>query len=216
LFGQHYVYAFIVVTEVMMRLNPVEFLLINNPIRPLLQQHLEVRKLLRLGGQLPGSRALEIGCGIGSGVALIYDRFGAAHVDAFDLDSRSLRVAHRRFGHRKRAPQFWVGNTRHIPVRDKRYDAVFSFGVLHHVRRWRDALTEIHRVLTPGGRFYCEEILKGFITHPVMARILHHPQHDRFGRSELAEALTRSDFYIIGSDTLFDLYVWFVAEKPNR
>lgn len=198
-----------------MRLNPVEFVLINNPIRPLLLQQLEARKLLRIGGKLPGARALEIGCGMGSGVELIYDRFGAAHVDAFDLDPRSLRVAHRRFSQCRSSPHLWVGNTRHIPVCDGRYDAVFNFGVLHHVCLWREALTEIHRVLRPGGRFYCEEILKGFITHPVIVRLLHHPQQDRFNHHELADAITQAGFSIRGSDTLLNLYAWIVAEKPT-
>jgi trans-aconitate methyltransferase len=43
-----------------------------------------------------GTRTLEIGCGSGYGSQLVLERFGAATVDAVDLDPAMIRRAGRR------------------------------------------------------------------------------------------------------------------------
>jgi ubiquinone/menaquinone biosynthesis C-methylase UbiE len=199
-----------------MHLNRLEEFLIHNPLRPLVQNLFEARRLLRMGGRADHARVLEIGCGTGSGIDLIFSTFGATRVDAFDLDPRAVRAARRRQRRRSHEVRLWVGNTRHIPIANGSYDAVFDFGVLHHVRRWREALDEIRRVLKPGGRFYCEEILKQAITHPVMRRLLDHPQQDRFDRAGFATALVQSGFAVKATAELYHLYAWFIADKPDR
>ena len=196
-----------------MRLGFIERLFITHPFRPLLQEHFEARQLLRLGGTSPGARALEVGCGTGVGIELIYRRFKAVGVDAFDLDPRMVKLAWERKTDRAAHTNLWVGNVRQIPTSSNAYDAVFNFGTLHHVVHWRDALTEIHRVLKPGGRFYCEEILARFITHPIMGRLMVHPQTDRFDRPAFLEAAEQSGFRIIADRKLADLYLWVIAEK---
>ena len=47
-----------------------------------------------------------------------------------------------------------------IHAADDTYDAVFDFGIIHHIPRWREALDEVARVLKPGGRFFFEEVLR--------------------------------------------------------
>lgn len=197
-----------------MKLNPLERLFILNPLRPLLQRHLEARQLYRLGGAVRSGRALEIGCGPGGGVALIYEIFGAGAVHAFDLDKAMVARAGRRSVRRRAATGLWVGNVRRIPVADGTYDAVFNFGVIHHVVDWRAALGEVFRVLKPGGRFYCEEILKYYITHPFWGRLMKHPQNDRFDGVALVEALEQAGFVVPRRRELGDLYFWGIADKP--
>ncbi|UCE85650.1 MAG: methyltransferase domain-containing protein, partial [Deltaproteobacteria bacterium] len=83
-----------------MRLNPVEYALMNNPVRAAIQRHFEAARLIRMGGRMRGGAALEIGCGRGVGVELILDRFGADSVDAFDLDPRMVAAARERLAAR--------------------------------------------------------------------------------------------------------------------
>ncbi len=45
-----------------MLLNRVEKALMNNPLRASVQRRFEARRLLRMGGRMPGPRALEMGC----------------------------------------------------------------------------------------------------------------------------------------------------------
>ena len=197
-----------------MKLNLLERLFILSPVRPLVQRYFESKQLLEMGGSLNGGRALEIGCGQGSGIDLIYDRFGAIAVDAFDLDPRMLARSLRSKRSREKTTCLWAGNVRQIPVANDTYDAVFNFGVLHHVVDWRATLREIRRVLKPGGRFYCEEILAHYITHPFWGRLMVHPQEDRFDQAMLLHALHQSGFVVESTRVFGNLYVWMIADKP--
>jgi len=74
--------------------------MMNNRLRAAIQRRFEARRLLRMGGPLGGGRALEIGCGRGVGVEIIFELFGADSVDAFDLDPRMVSLARERIAHR--------------------------------------------------------------------------------------------------------------------
>lgn len=197
-----------------MKLNFWERFFILSPLRPLVQRHLEARQLFQMGGQLNGGLALEIGCGPGWGIVLIDTVFGADEIHAFDMDRSMVMRAGRRNDRRASTIGLWAGNVRQIPAPDGSYDAVFNFGVIHHVVDWRAALGEVFRVLKPGGRFYCEEILKHYITHPFWGRLMVHPQYDRFDGATLTAALEKTGFKVRRAREMGDLYVWVIADKP--
>lgn len=197
-----------------MLLNRIEYALMNNPIRSALQRHFEAGRLRRMGGIMNGGRALEVGCGRGIGIELILDVFGADSVDAFDLDPRMVAGARARHSARDSRVRIWVGDAGAISAPSASYDAVFDFGILHHVPDWRSALAEVHRVLKPGGRLYAEEVLRPFIVHPVIRRLLEHPQDDRFDSSEFAQALELIGFEVTATQDLGSAMAWFVARKP--
>ena len=196
-----------------MRLNAVEKLMMNNPVRALVQRRFEVPRLLEMGGAMRGGRALEVGCGRGVGTELVLGRFGADRVDAFDLDPDMVERAQRRLARHGDRVRVFVGDATSIDAPDGTYDAVFDFGIIHHVPRWRDALTEIHRVLVPGGRFYAEEMLARFIHHPVWRTLLDHPMEDRFDAPTFARALEDAGFTLHAQRELLGQAAWFVADK---
>lgn len=175
-----------------MILNSVEKALMNNPVRATLQRRYEARLLEQLGGRVDGGCVLEIGCGRGVGTEIILSRFGAAHVDAFDLDPDMVDRARRRlarFGDRVR---LWEGDATAIPAEDASYDAVFDFGIIHHVPNWRHAVGEVARVLRPGGRFFFEEVTRHALARWAYRRFLDHPTDDRFSGAELVAELERA------------------------
>jgi ubiquinone/menaquinone biosynthesis C-methylase UbiE len=199
-----------------MRLNSLEYRLMNNPLREYVQRKLEARQLLKLGGRLGGGAALEMGCGCGVGTEIILDHFGADSVDAFDLDSRMVSLAKRRLASRGSRIRLWIGSGALIAVADSTYDAVFDFGVIHHIERWMDALSEVERVLRPGGRFYAEEPLRRMINHPVARRLVDHPGADRFNGDEFAAGLKKVGLRTMGARVWWDCFAWFVAVKPEE
>jgi ubiquinone/menaquinone biosynthesis C-methylase UbiE len=196
-----------------MLLNGVEYALMNNPVRAAIQRRFEARRLLRMGGPMGGGRALELGCGRGVGTELIFDVFGADSVDAFDLDPRMAALARRRLARRGSRVRVWVGDASAISAPDASYDAVFDFGIIHHVPHWPLALGEVHRVLKPGGRFYSEEVLRRLILHPITRRLLDHPLADRFDADGFARGLEAAGLEPIATEELWGWFAWFTARK---
>lgn len=197
-----------------MKLNRLEFLLMNNPVRAWLQRRLEARRFLRMGGTLPGAKALEIGCGRGVGAELIMDLFGAATVDAFDVDPRMVALAQRRLSGRGSKIRLWVGDAAAIHAPEDTYDAVFDFGIIHHVPNWRDVLVEVQRVLKPGGLLFAEEPVGGVLNHPLMHRLFAHPVEDRFEADDLRKALRAAGLAVLREEHLWHAMFWFLVSKP--
>ena len=163
-----------------MKLNRIEKALMNNPVRAVLQLYYETPLLLRLGGRLDGLHVLEIGCGRGVGTEIILTRFGASSVLAFDLDPEMVQLAQerlRRFGDRARVE---VGDAASLPTGDEQFDAVFDFGIIHHIPEWRRCVREVALVLRPGGRFFFEEVTKHALDRWFYRTFLDHPHEDRF------------------------------------
>jgi ubiquinone/menaquinone biosynthesis C-methylase UbiE len=198
-----------------MLLNRTEFWMMNNPVRAAVQRFFEAKRLLAMGGAVRGGRALEVGCGRGVGIEMIIDTFRAGRVDGFDLDPRMVRKAQRRHEHRGDRVSLWLGNATAIPIENGRYDAVFDFGIVHHIPDWRAAIREIHRVLRPGGRFYAEEVLSRVITHPLSRRLVHHPQQDRFDDEQFQDALSEAGFVIVNVRRWRRYFAWFIADRAD-
>lgn len=198
-----------------MILNNAEFALVNNRVRPAVLRWYEAPKLLRLGGRMQGGRALEVGCGGGYGLPLICELFGADRVDGFDLDPRMVMLARSRQHRAHDRIHVWVGDAIAIAAADATYDAVFDFGIIHHIPDWRQPLREMFRVLKPGGRIYVEEVLVRFIRHPVVRRVLAHPMHDRFDAAQLESEVKRCGFTVTGRAEVFGAFAWMSATKPE-
>jgi ubiquinone/menaquinone biosynthesis C-methylase UbiE len=173
-----------------MKLNRIEKALMNNPIRELIQRRYEASWLERLGGRVDALRVLEVGCGRGVGTQIIFEHFGAREVHAFDFDPEMVTLAKRRLaaysGQRLRLS---VGDVTAIDEPNSSFDAVFDFGIIHHVPDWPAALAEVRRVLTPGGRFFFEEVTRHALGRWASRTFLVHPTENRFSAEEFVAAL---------------------------
>jgi SAM-dependent methyltransferase len=201
-----------------MLMNKVETTLINSYPRRALQRWYEAPLLARLGGRVPGGRALEIGCGNGYGSQLILDRFGAATVDAVDLDPAAVAGARRRLARYGGRVHLAEGSatdlTAALAAQDGSYDAVFDFGIIHHIENWRAALSEVARVVRPGGRFFFDEVTATALARPTYRRLFDHPREDRFTAGDFLAELTRRGLHVgerwrtrIGADYLLGVAV---------
>ncbi len=198
-----------------MLLNRLEKAAMNNPVRSFLQRRLEARRLLAMGGAVSGGTVLELGCGRGVGTEIILDLFQAGRVEAFDLDPHMVALAQHRLAARGDRVRLWIGDAERIPVESNRYEAVFDFGILHHVPNWQAALRETQRVLKPGGRFYAEEVLAPLLVQPVFRRLFDHPQQNRFDHDRFVQGLLDCGFVVQTTRQLGRGFGWFVADKPR-
>lgn len=203
-----------------MLMNHVETTLVNSPPRRWLQRCYETPVLLGFGGRIPpGARALEIGCGSGYGTQLVLERFGAERVDAVDLDPVMIRRARKRlagYGDRVRLAEGSATDLRAaLGASDAAYDAVFDFGIIHHIPDWRAALAEVARVLTPGGRFYFEEVTAHALARPTYRWLFDHPREDRFTAEQFVDEVARRGLVVLGSTTrIWGDYLLGVAAQP--
>src|SRR3990172_5421224 len=174
-----------------MKLNALEFMLVNNPIRAASQRWIETPLLIDHHDTLAGKRVLEVGCGRGVGIEILLS-LGAQHVTGFDRDSRMVALARKRVSRHGNRAKVFVGDAEALEMPDASIDVVVEYGILHHVPDWQRALMEITRILKPGGVFYFEDILKSFVSAWPIRNLFDHPQATQFTGQEFREALEKS------------------------
>jgi SAM-dependent methyltransferase len=97
-----------------------------------------------------GREVLEIGVGLGTD-HLQLARAGA-RLSGIDLTPRSIEQTGRRFELYGESSDLQVADAERLPFPNASFDAVYSFGVLHHTPGMGGAVGEAARVLRPGGR----------------------------------------------------------------
>jgi ubiquinone/menaquinone biosynthesis C-methylase UbiE len=104
---------------------------------------------------LPGASVLELGCGKADKTRLVAQT--AASVLALEVDT--IQLAHNQASDAPGNVRFEFGGAEAIPAADGSFDVVMMFKSLHHVPTglMDDALSEIRRVLKPGGLAYISE-----------------------------------------------------------
>jgi len=96
-----------------------------------------------------GSKVLEIGCGLGTDGA----QFAKAGADytGVDLTEAAVELARRRFELFDLPGKFQTADAENLDFADETFDLVYSHGVLHHTPDTAKSISEIYRVLRPGG-----------------------------------------------------------------
>jgi len=102
-------------------------------------------------GLQPGEQVLELGCGTGSMWQSVTLPEGA-HVTLTDLSAGMLDAAKANTAHL--AADYAIVDAQDIPYPDGDFDVVIANMMLYHVPDIAKALSEIRRVLKPGGRFF--------------------------------------------------------------
>ena len=163
-----------------------------------------------------GSSILEVGCGRGVGAKFITDTYQPAHLYLLDLDLKMVQKAGQRINRQKdKAIYFCVGDAARLPYTDASLDAVFGFGFLHHVPVWRDGLTEVARVLKPGGVYFMEEYYPGLYQNMITRHLLVHPEKDRFNSQDLHRAFQQVQLTLTHSFELKRMGILGVGVKAD-
>ena len=107
----------------------------------------------------PESRILELGCGSGRFWLENLHRIPEGwEITLSDFSSGMLQEARRNLRDSQRRFEFEVVDAQSIPFEDESFDTVIANHMLYHVQDGAQALSEIRRVLRPGGRFYASTI----------------------------------------------------------
>jgi ubiquinone/menaquinone biosynthesis C-methylase UbiE len=135
-----------------------------------------------------GRRVLEIGVGLGTD-HLQLSRAGAI-MHGVDLTPTSLEMTRLRFEQEGRTTTLALADAEDLPFEDESFDAVYSFGVLHHTPDMDAAIQEVRRILKPTGFALIAIYNRNSYFHGW--RLLRHYASLEWRRKSLAEM--RADF----------------------
>jgi len=106
----------------------------------------------RIAAAHPGGKLLEVGCSMGNDTIQFARR--GMQVSGVDLTEAAIELINKRFALYGLSGDFRVADAEKLPFADATFDAVYSFGVLHHTPDTAGSIEEVRRVLKPGGKAY--------------------------------------------------------------
>jgi SAM-dependent methyltransferase len=116
-------------------------------------------RLIRDGTELePGTRLLEVGCGVGAVLAVLGQEFPGVDLVGVDIEPKQLAFAR---GHLERAgvdATLVQGDASALPFGDETFDHVWMMWFLEHVPDPPRVLREARRVLASGGTLTAIEV----------------------------------------------------------
>jgi ubiquinone/menaquinone biosynthesis C-methylase UbiE len=122
-------------------------------------------RLLRQARIRPGSHVLDAGCGSGAFLPLLAEQVGPhGRVSALDLTAEHVATARRRMA--GLPCDVVCGDVLHLPYPDDRFDAVWCANTVQYLpdASLRQALSEMRRVVRPGGLIAVKEIDVSVVT----------------------------------------------------
>ncbi len=100
---------------------------------------------------------LELGCGVGHVAKHCASKYGW-NVTGTDYDPEMIAFATEGFDETE-SIRFQQADATDLPFEDGSFDIALSFGILHHINNWEDAIREVSRVLRDGGHYLLGEIV---------------------------------------------------------
>lgn len=161
------------------------------------------------------AKVLDVCCGSGVVGAAFKDRVG--RVEGLDLTPQMIAMAETRLDHVHR------GNVYELPFEDNSYDMVVNREVLHLLPRPERPVSEIFRVLRPGGQFVVGQLVPyGAVDAPWFFRVVKKKQplfFNNFTQERFRKLLTDCGFEVVEEREVLqweDIDLWIdTHETPN-
>jgi len=172
---------------------------------------------------IKNSKILEIGCGMGTHAELFCKNVKNLDYTGIDITKRAVDITKKRFEIRNLSGKIIEADAESMPFENESFDYVWSWGVIHHSKNTEKIISEIWRVLKPGGkcnimiynknslRYYLYGgFFKGIICGKFITKNLHEINMEftdgffarHFTKRELQSILERNNFKITNIYTL--------------
>jgi len=111
-------------------------------------------------GSLTDKQILEVGCGHGGGASYLTRTFKPASYTGLDLNSAGIEFCRHR--HQLPGLDFVQGHAENLPFAPESFDAVINVESSHCYPHFDRFLSEVKRVLRPGGTFLYTDVRQSF------------------------------------------------------
>ncbi len=153
-----------------------------------------VRETLERLSVRSGDRVLDVACGTGFLLSTLAEREPGLELTGVDPTPEMLEVASRRLGP---AARLVLGRAEALPFAANRFDVVVTTNSFHYFRHPAAALSEIRRVLEPGGRLvvtdWCDDYLACRLYDRVLS-VMSRAHHRTYGEERCRAALEEASF----------------------
>ncbi|MFW5918729.1 MAG: class I SAM-dependent methyltransferase [Halanaeroarchaeum sp.] len=149
----------------------------------------------------PGDTVLDLGAGSGYALRALVDR-GIDH--GYGLDGSPEMARNARTYTDDGDIAFLVGDFDHLPFDDGSIDHAFSMEAFYYAADPHEALSELRRVLSPGGTFYCavNYYEENVYSHEWQASI--DVEMTLWDRGDYRDAFREAGFYVAEQDNVPD------------
>ena len=106
----------------------------------------------------PGTRLLEVGCGVGAVLAVLGREYEGLHLTGVDIEPRQLEFARAYLAEAGLEATLVQADALALPFEDESFDHVWMMWFLEHVPEAARALREARRVLVPGAAITAIEV----------------------------------------------------------
>jgi ubiquinone/menaquinone biosynthesis C-methylase UbiE len=147
------------------------------------------------------ANVLDLGCGTGRLFDRLGNQFPELRGTGLDLSPQMVRLARQNNRHRPRFI-YLEGNAESLPFAEGQFDAVFNTISFLHYPQPENVLSEVARVLSPGGRFYLVDITANIPAFQLMANspaaVKFYSQKQREQLGSDAGLLCLGHYYLLG------------------
>ncbi len=116
--------------------------------------------------QWQGLKVLDVGCGGGFSCEFMAKKGTITY--GIDSSAKCIETAQRHSCENGLDINYKVGVAESLPYQDNTFDVVICVDVLEHVYDYRQVVSEIYRVLKPGGIFFYDTINRNFQSRLMM------------------------------------------------
>ena len=122
------------------------------------QQRLD-EQMIRLGQLEDHQSVLDVGCGLGGLIEQINAGWSDMSLTGLNVDPEQLEICHRIRPQHGNSMRWQEGDACELPFDDASFDRVFCIEAMFHFSSRQQFLSEVCRVLKPGGRIVTSDIV---------------------------------------------------------